>query len=115
MLCDPKVNIAFSAHKGVVHASPSMGETRILGGRHRRYRDHDRRLWLAGVDTGQHCGVPGTGSDKYGSGRRLHAHLRREVHDATRCLGQIDGVPKNELLAATRICGKGRVGHTAGE
>lgn len=31
MLYDTKVNIAFSAHQGVVYASPSMGETRVLG------------------------------------------------------------------------------------
>src|SRR5215471_20651193 len=92
-----------------------MGETGVLGWRHRRYRDHDYRLWLAGLDTGQYRGVPGTGTGEYGSCRRLHAYLRREVHDATRCPGQTDGVPKNECLAATRMCGKGRVGHAAGQ
>src|SRR4029434_6048101 len=100
MLYDTKVNIAFSAHQGVVYASPSMGETRVLGGRHRRYRDHDRRLWLAGVDPGQHRGVPGAGTDEYGACRRLHAHLRREVYDATRCAGETDRVPNKELVAA---------------
>src|SRR5262249_870721 len=95
------------------YASPSMGETRVLGCCHRRYRNHDYRLWLAGLDTGQYRGVPGAGTGEYGSCRHLHAYLRREVHEAIRCPGQTDGVPKNEYMAAARICGKGRVGHTA--
>src|SRR5215831_3001174 len=115
MLLGTKEKMAFSSDQGAVYASTTMGETGVLGWRHRRYRDHDRRLWLAGLDTGQHRGVPGTGTGEYGSSRRLHAHLRREVHDATRCTGQTDGVPKNQRVAATGIGGKGRVGHAAGQ
>src|SRR5712664_4397148 len=115
MLEGTKEKISFSSDQGVVYASATMGETRVLGCRPRCYRDYDRRLWLAGLDTGQHRGVPSTGTGEYGSCRRFHTPLRREVHDATRCTGQTDRVPKNEFMAATRICGKGWVGHTTGQ
>src|SRR5215510_4017465 len=52
-----------------------MGETRVLGCRPRRSRDHDPRLWLAGVDPGQHRRDPGTGPGECRAGHRLHPHL----------------------------------------
>src|SRR5215510_11456711 len=98
MLLGTKEKMAFSSDQGAIYASTTMGETGVVGWRHRRSRDHDRRLWLAGLDTGQHRGVPRPGTREYGACRRFHAHLCREVPDATRCPGQTDRVSKNECM-----------------
>jgi len=94
-----KEKISFFSDQGVVYASTTMVKPGFWVASLRRYRDMIVGFGLGGLDTGQHRGVPSTGTGEYSSCRRFHTLCVEKFMTQPDCTGSnTDRVPiKNEV------------------